>query len=1082
MSNKINNKSRRLLTASMSLALLISLSSCSGATNTTGNLNSKEVYAKAGNYEVTTGELWNELQWSASSVLDSQITNVVLNSYTSNIATVMDKKFADLTTEEKEKLDITEESEFNNLYEKYSARLADYVVQDIYNLNFNVENYWDGVEDLSEVTKKVSIQQYVDSIYVQYHKLATDGGDKYLDLIAASSESNIEGYIAIANDLRQLYYPLLAKELLTYDKLYEKIEEALEEDEDDDDNKYGYFTNSQYQGKFNNLYSNQYDLNMIMIRFATETEFNDTLRAFGLKIYNNRFYFIKDSADGSKLSYKEYIKHYDEFKTSELEKEYGVEPLYGQALLEIYVQIYNYIYGGYRTTLKSNFNEAFDDINNLRAITNKIVNAYASNADAQYESSINLLNENNATETYYTVDDLEDFSASFKTYLYETLELSSSYDSCYSTATQSANGGYYIVYKFDEQKEKLDELAAKYQAYYEEDHTAYETLEFILDSENADLYDEVLYELIKDEMSDSKISSYLSEEIENATVKIYNEATEITYSTSNTEYSKTLKKNKNKNVLATIEYEGKTWNLNISADENDKNSVCLPGTTTPVGVYNLLEATNGTTTAIDLISEKVIKNTQTYKDLLKDKEKIEYFEAYLESMLVSFTSDYYASSGYSSEIGKYNFLMLYFHTADVEEIINEYYMVQYASTSLLTDYSSEDLAKFMQKYTDLSYEDYFSLSGSRMVVYMDMDDDGEADDIDLEDSNSWIYKEVQFEGNTVTLEQVAKNLVYEIYNKISASNDSHDSVLASIVAEINASARTEYEGNIVAAENIWAKYRHLGLNVKTEDFATTNADKEIDFALKQRLYDYARGYSEDADGNKTATYQYYIGQTVPTIYIEPLTDAAISTSNDTIITTKDGFNLILVKSGEAKPTAEWTQEDNNEDLLTNITLKYNEEYYVIDNIYNNGINETNADLNGALNLNQIRLYLLDNAVNGASTLMPGTVSSSVSTFLEPVYSRYTSAETQRIILLSFVKVLTNQESNVSLNGVIEFANADYNGNDGYFANIIKINQNTVDSYGYLYEDTTGTSDLYPDWWEEIEAQVASFLMNVKEVA
>ena len=78
---------RRLCSAALASALVIALSSCSGATNTYGKLEDKKdaIYASSNGENVTYGELWDELQWSSESVLEEQITNVVLQKYFNNI-------------------------------------------------------------------------------------------------------------------------------------------------------------------------------------------------------------------------------------------------------------------------------------------------------------------------------------------------------------------------------------------------------------------------------------------------------------------------------------------------------------------------------------------------------------------------------------------------------------------------------------------------------------------------------------------------------------------------------------------------------------------------------------------------------------------------------------------------------------------------------------------------------------------------------------------------------------------------------------------------------------------------------------
>ena len=93
---------RRMCTAALASALTIALSSCTGATNTYGKLDEKKdtVYASSNGCNVTYGELWDELQWSSESVLENQITNVVLQKYFTNIYNVMNKNIAHLSADD----------------------------------------------------------------------------------------------------------------------------------------------------------------------------------------------------------------------------------------------------------------------------------------------------------------------------------------------------------------------------------------------------------------------------------------------------------------------------------------------------------------------------------------------------------------------------------------------------------------------------------------------------------------------------------------------------------------------------------------------------------------------------------------------------------------------------------------------------------------------------------------------------------------------------------------------------------------------------------------------------------------------
>ncbi len=1067
-------KSRRALTLAASGVLLLALSACSGSSNNYGLL-SDDVYAESGMYKVTEKELWDELKWSSVDVLKTQIDNVILNKYVTNIKTVLTKEYSNLNDSEKEALEITDEAGFIKLQDTYKNRIVDYVIQDIYNFNFKAydedDTYQDNLDSTAKDAKAKMVVSYVDEMYTTY-KVSKIGDVELIDLVdVIEPYENKDNYLQIANDetLRQVYYSQYARELLAFAKKNETVKEDDEDDTDDEDDMWGHYSNSQYVSAFKSKYTETYDVNAILIKFTDSDEFNNTLRAFGIKIYNSKLHYIQDKA-GENMTYQEYIDYYDDFSNSQLDNIHNAGPIDNDgAILELYVQIYNYMYGGYRTKLSTNngnFNINDYDRNTLRQLTGKIIEAYSNN-DNYYENAKKYLIDNygqnsnmeDATKVIYTAKEVNTLSGSLKTVLYQTLKVD---DKPYATSTTSVSSGQYLSFKLGDQK-KTTSKNLTYEEFFNTDLSDYQILDYIKETDGlkADLENK----LISDEMSDSVISTNMTEALDDVKVKIYNEACEIAYSISNTNYSKTLSGNGNSNVLATIEYDGTTYNLNIKADDNDEKSVKVVGSDKAFGVYDYLETKSGETTVIDILSKKIIKDTKAYEKTNEDRAD---YERYLQLMLLNFANGAYEQSGYASTVGKYNFLMMYFHSADVDTIIDNYYRVQYASSKLLTNYASDNLVQFLMNYTTEAYIHYFNLGATRLLVYFDADDDGEADEVDdwynhvitAEETN-----EAAFIGKT--REYVAKSLVYDVYKKVCSSTSAHTDALTSLVTEINSTAKIKYEENPIESENQWSKYRHLGLLVKTEDITVTNSSVDVDFAIKQRLYDYARGHDDDG----TKSYQYFINETAPTAYIESLTDESVN--NNDIVRSEDGYNLLVVTKGTSSPSAKWESKDDDVKILMGITLKYNDEYVTIPDVYN--------DVH-TLSKDQIKLYILDYVVNGSSTLSPSEISDSISTFLAPAVTRYTASETQRIILLSFIKNQTKQAKNTQLYDVIKFADTTSNGENGSLAKIIEINQNIADDYLYLYEDrdTTKTSDLYPDWWSNILTYVAEFLLKEGE--
>ena len=996
MMKKCNFKTRRIFLIVSFFVFLLSLTSCRTAGDLAGNLKVDDIYVQAGDYSVTKGELWNELKWYADDKVASKFEEVIVSEYLEKVESIMSK--TDLTDEEKE------------LRAQYTERLTAYVIQDVYNFSFSnktVEELNEDIEAIKHYDKIKLLNTYSDEIYSSYNVSSIDG--KTVKALCEAGD-----YITLAKKFADKYYLSLAKELLAYDNLEEKIEEAFDERDTDDEDDIGYFTKSDYTSKFKDELTNQGDLNVILIRFASEAEFEDTLRSFGLIEYNSRLVYIPTKDD---MSYSDYCDYYDDLSTTDIKSvHYKLSTL---DVLEIYIQMYNYLYGGYRDFIYNNDYATYFESVDLRAITEQIRTKNASITTEEAEKAEiakiakvladNKSNDELVVDTIYTRKDIDTISASFSNYLYETLTLplegrASEDKICYSTNSQTYNEGEWIAFK-------LSEGADEYEDVYTVDTTDDELYDIIANDEALKARIEKL--LKTDDLTESLITEAINEAKEDIKVKIYDEAIEISYAVSNEGYSKTYGKAPNKNVAAVIEYNDKKYNINIVADAEDENA--LSG-----GLYDTLEVEYGITTAIDILSKKVVKDSKAYEDTAED---IETFEDNLKYLLIAFTNNYYASSGYPSSIGKYNFMMLYFHSANVDTIIDDFYRVNAASSSILTNYNSDTLLTFFKDYSDEIYNNYFSIGGKRLVVYVDANDDNKYDDVE-----NW--KENQ--------KSLAQELILEVLSEVSNTTGSHATALSNLVKEINTSARAIYEDNPIAPENQWAKYRKAGLNVALEDVSAKNDVTNIDFKLKQRLYDIYH--------SKT----YKVNETIPTEYLEELNSA-----ND-ILVTDDGYNLLLVTSADFTTSAKFTKEDDKLGVFESVDVYYNEEYVNIKNIYNE---------NDELTLDQIRLYVLENVTSSTSNLSASKISSSLTNFISPVLTRFTSNETQRDILVYFIE---------NKAGEINFGD-----NNERFDEIVRINHDTADGYLDMYfdEDTTHTLETYNNWWTTVQNIVKEILLS-----
>ncbi|MDE6407273.1 MAG: hypothetical protein K2K50_01535, partial [Anaeroplasmataceae bacterium] len=866
MFKKLKSKSRRLSLIASFFVLIIALSGCSSAGKPTGNLDKDAVYLSAGDQKVTKGELWNELRWSASSVLTDKITEVVMKDYVEKVSLIMDKSYTDLTDDQKKLFaDEFSNADYDKLKESYESRLEDYVIEDIYNFNYDSTNSYDSVKDVNTYDAKKLIIQYCDEIYTNYN--LKEINNQPLQNFVTEAVDKRENYVTIAKELKTIYYLSLAKELLAYSVLEDDIKEAYDNRDTDNEDDLGYFTKSEYTNKFKSDFANQSDLNLILIHFSTEQEFTSTLRSFGLKVYDNNLVYIPYPEDVE--TFADYCSYYDDMSTSDVRDSH--QSLNTLAIAQIYIQMYNYLYGGYRDYLyDDSYASYFNNVEDLIKITSSIRDQsqlLAANEEVEINKIRDALIEKKDSydvDSIYTREEIDNISTSFSTYLYETLCLPFKAEAdddslCYSTSTQSYNSSYWIAFKFGQDVDQYEDIYNKSTV----DDDLYDSI--AADEELKAAIEELLKQ---DKMTDSKITAAVKERTDEVEVKIYDEALEISYATSHSDYSKTYGKAPNSNVIATLKYDKKTWNLNIVENKEDEKAL-------NDGVYDILERQNGITTAIDILSKKVVKQTQAYKDTAKD---IDDYKTTIEYVLAAFSNDYYASSGYSSSIGKYNFMMLYFHSVDINFIVTEIYRVNGAAAKILTNYNSNKLLEFFKSYSDNIYNNYFSIGGKRLVVYLDADDDSEKDEV-----TEWRDDQ----------KLLAQKLIRQIYNEVASTTGSHADALSSIVSEINESARAKFENNPIAPENKWAEYRKAGLNVEMEDISADNSTTSLDFALKARLLEIFKSSS------------YSINNTTPTEYMEDLQDP-----NTEILQTKDGYNLLLVTSADFQTSAEFKEEDD----------------------------------------------------------------------------------------------------------------------------------------------------------------------------
>lgn len=990
MNKKI--KLKRLMIGVMSAITVVSLASCKDTS--TNTIDTSSIYAQTTvngkTYTVTNGELWNELKWNSTDFISKKINDVILDDCIKEVESaisVLDGKTTELSNEKlKRYLDYLEQSAFVSIFETSSY-----------------ENFL----ELYPTTVNKSIASYIDTAYLEEGKVLN--ADDFTQQSITDNAKTL--FTGTSIETTYYLYPFYdgfidtcAQKILAYYYQEDYINDYNDEKDDEEDY---YYTDSDIIQYYKENYQYAEDRQAIIISFTNSEEIDSTLKAFGVKVYNDAFYFIPQG----KKTNTEYSTYYDDFdvsKAANSENCFNMMSIGGESLIfEFYLAMYNYIYI-YKDALPTVDNVRSDYTTNKREITESILVRYI-NAETNVDAKdiIQSWDSDMVDLITYSQESLDEISSDFKLYVNKTLRVDADYadgESRFSTSGKSYNSNYYMVYKISE-----NELRDEYVLLENEDDTE-------ISDEYEDYKNNLIEEMIWSDLTDSFISDILSDKIEDVTVYIYDDYVEIAYSQANSTYSKTYKNAPSSDTLFTIKYDGKKYNYTI--DE----------------CFEQLLLEDGVTTTIDILSKKVIKDTDEYE---KTKENRKDYETTIELLLAYFANDQLSS--YSSSLGKYNFLMLYFHTSEIDEIIDDYYRVNEASNKILTDFGTNDkFYDMVLNYATIAYNKSYTLSASGLLVYVDMDEDGSPDE-----NFDWsTVVATSTEGKTYA--DMAVELISYMVSRMQNSTDDQLTLLTEMVDEYTASQRFtngidvyDPDNNLglddydpTEPESIWAEYKRAGILVKINEYTdisntttVSNADDGIRTEIKDRLKDlYSSIQYNGIFPSEYVDSEDYVGE------------------NATGWKTDLGYSMLVISSATAKSSAKFENKDDINGLFKNISVMYDDANIIISDIYNTEDIAT---------LNQIKLYIFDYLNNEGSTMLPESVSTFFTDYVEPIYSKYTDSSTQRELV--YIKLLNSR---------ITFTD---DANNTRLDKIIEINHRISDDY----LDNNDDGYVFTDWWETI---------------
>ena len=974
----LTKRPKTILALILVCLITIALTGCDSSNKMpAGGLDLTAKYASTtdGKYSVTVKDVYEKLRYNAVSYVEDSVYKILFKEEIDTVA-------ADVVS--------------SNQKSKYRERLEEIILKDIY-----------GTSDEEEIAKlhdkEVKEITYVDKMFQKGYAIETTDFSNAEDRDLTSVYAN--------------YYLEVAKYVAAYNKLSEKFEDFSKDENDQikfkeptDDS---YFTKEDVVTWYKNNYENTGDVKVLLVRFLSQKESEKILAKFGLKSTGGKWYQIKLDEEkpekwDTKTSYDEYYKNY---KLNLTGGESAIDDFgNGNAtVLKVLAAIYNSVYGEYRQPLELDptntfaaFKESYTGkdhllyYNYVKSILEK--DHSAADDNDEYNDILSILDkyeEKNAETILLTKERLDKYSSSLTDYVYNTLKTEAAEEgkafTQYNTVAKGIGNYYYLVYKVSQAEVKQEET-----------EKLYEEVDDVITFKNKEFLNEILNEMFEEEINENFIHTVFHERIEDAKVKIFDSIIEaqLMYSSSSElaeSYSKNKNKNNNNNIIAEVTYKGKTEKIYVK------------------DAFEYLEPLYGTQIAQNLLFKQFIKNTEEYKALAADQKEYDRYVETVKSMLYYFANDYYSSSGFPASIGKYNFMMLYYGTANVDEVVKDFLMVSEITSSYLADFNKQfknvDFYNKVWEYAKADYNNFYSLTVSGLTVYADLDEDGKADTDALSNEK---------------IKNAANELLNKAYDIAINSNDDYETTLNNVISEFNDSSRIA-DSNPTTPEYTWAYYRSLGLHLELSSFGTiTNSTKDADKNIQSRVF----AISDKAVDKELG-------------FISKYLDTENTTTED------DRVTRLLVTGGTNATSAKYEKNKNDEkDIYSSVNVIINGEQVKIDLTYEEDL----------FTEQQVKAYIAEYILLGDVYSLPSSTITALDEYVLPYITKYVGNASQMNIVgneLGSIKFDYNEALSENVFSA-EFI-AEYKDRENFLKEYIEILENTEDNYDVKFDA----------WWNEM---------------
>lgn len=526
--------------------------------------------------------------------------------------------------------------------------------------------------------------------------------------------------------------------------------------------------------------------------------------------------------------------------------------------------------------------------------------------------------------------------------------------------------------------------------------------------------------ILDKQSTETVVSTILIDKVYNTEIVIYDHVFDALYAAENSKHTR----------LAASQW---------TADCNDKvadvkHTVNGVAKVTPIMVkdfYGTLESILGLTTALDYFSSKMLLDSDFANKLTFDEA--ETIVKDFNKTMAEFHKGAYEGYGYPASIGEDVFKFVYFGNTNDEEIL-QYFKSQKAWSHYVED-RPDNYASILYNLGKNYKENFFDLSVKHILVTVDYDQDGTADDPELF---------VQKVANKAAFEQAVIDLLTAVTKEVDyiVNEKKH----ASMVDALDYILKSFYAGDQLLSDSTkhWSDYRKFGLGLTIEDLGSVNNNsasryvKEFGLGVKD-LYKHLTTTDMPVEKEGQTAKKYITDGKLNKDFLDTRFTAeglTLEEQMNKLIKTTYGYHILTAYKTSAAPSAKYEESDDNSKQFKEVVIKVD------------GVEKTTNAYNPEndwASLNQIEIYLAQVNTDYGVTGLPSVVKTYINNYYSLLETDYKN-DTFRNILYAETEIK------------IDFAS---DANDDKYANFMDIQKRKYDAYA----DNENTVDLLANLWD-----------------